>query len=181
MAAGLLAGCAGGPSTEAGTGDGSRYVGGTGAAQIIEPAERKAVSAVEGTTLSGGPLRLADLKGKVVVVNFWASWCAPCRAEAPALQKVYSEKKDAGVEFVGVDMREASEESGRAFVRTYGIGYPNLYDKDGRVTLAFREIPPSAVPSTLVLDRQGRVAVRVIGATSYSKLSPLVTRLAEEK
>lgn len=182
LGAGLLSACAGAPAGQAQTeSNGSRYVAGNGAAQIIEVSERKAAPPVEGATLEGGRLRLADLKGKVVVINFWASWCAPCRAEAPALQKIYGENKAQGVEFIGVDMREASENAGRAFVRTYKIEYPNLFDKDGRVTLGFREIPPSAVPSTLIIDRQGRVAVRIIGATTYSKLTPLVTRLAAEK
>lgn len=181
LAAGALSGCAGGSGGSGPAGSDSRFVAGTGAAQVIDPAARKQGPVVEGPTLSGGRLDLADLKGKVVVVNFWASWCAPCRAEAPALEKIYGESKAKGVEFVGIDMREASEQSGRAFVRTYKIGYPNLFDKDGRITLAFRDIPPSAVPSTLILDRQGRVAVRIIGATTYSKLNPLVGRVAAEK
>ncbi|RAY15477.1 TlpA family protein disulfide reductase [Actinomadura craniellae] len=174
----LLAGCAGG-QTGATTGD-SRFVAGDGSAQVITPADRKAGPQVSGSTLEDRPLNLADLRGKVVVVNFWASWCAPCRGEAPTLEKIYAEQKPRGVEFVGIDIKDGKEPA-RAFQRGFKVTYPSLFDPDGRLTLAFRDVPPNAVPSTLVLDRQGRVAVRIIGPTTYSALTPLLTRVTAEK
>jgi thiol-disulfide isomerase/thioredoxin len=177
----LLAGCAGGQSAQSGTAGGdSRYVAGSGNAEFIEPADRKPGPKAEGTTLEDEPIKLGDLRGKVVVVNFWASWCAPCRAEAPALEKIHADHAAKGVEFVGVDIRDGKGPA-KAFVRGFKVGYPSIFDADGQVTLAFRDVPPNAVPSTLVLDRQGRVAVRIIGPTTYSKLSPLVAQVTAEK
>ncbi|MBC6457684.1 TlpA family protein disulfide reductase [Actinomadura sp. HBU206391] len=175
----LLSGCtatqASGPA-----GSDSRYVAGNGDSQVIKPAARKAGPRAEGATLDDKPFKLADLEGKVVVINFWASWCAPCRAEAPALEKVYTDNKARGVEFVGVDIKDGKTPA-KAFIRSFKVGYPSVFDPDGRFTLAFRDIPPNAVPSTLVLDRRGRVAVRIVGSTTYSKLTPLVTQVAAEK
>ncbi|RFS83354.1 TlpA family protein disulfide reductase [Actinomadura spongiicola] len=178
---GLLAGCAGTSASENGQGgDDTRFVSGDGALTEFKPGDRKSVQGVGGQRLDGTPARLADLKGKVVVVNFWASWCAPCRGEAPSLQQVYDENKAKGVEFLGVNFKD-SKDNALAFERRFKVTYPSLFDADGQVTLAFREVPPSAIPSTLVLDRQGRIAARVIGATTFSKLNPLVTKVLTEK
>lgn len=169
---GLLTGCAGTQAAQNGTGD-SRYVAGDGTSQVIKAADRKPAPQVQGATLEGEPLSLASLRGKVVVINFWASWCAPCRGEAPALEQVYTEKKAQGVEFVGIDIKDDPEPA-KAFVRKFKVGYPSIVDQNGQVTLAFRDVPPNAVPSTLILDKEGRIAARVIGATTYSKLSKLL-------
>lgn len=178
LLAGGLAGCvgtSGGQSTPAGD---SRYVAGSGASQVIK--NPKPAPAIEGTTVQGGRLDLASFKGKVVVVNFWASWCAPCRAEAPTLQKVSEETKASGVQFVGVDIKDGKDNAA-AFQRTFKITYPSLYDQAGQIALSFRDVPPNAVPSTLVIDRQGRIAARAIGSISYSPLRDIVTKLAAEK
>ncbi|TDD63962.1 TlpA family protein disulfide reductase [Actinomadura rubrisoli] len=178
---GLLAGCAGTNASESGPGGSdNRFISGNGNATEFKPGSRKSIQDVSGEGLDGKPLKLADLRGKVIVVNFWASWCAPCRGEAPSLEQVHAENKAKGVEFLGVNFKDAKENA-KAYERKFKVTYPSLYDGDGRVTLAFREVPPSAIPSTLVLDRQGRVAVRVIGATTYSKLGPLVAKVLAEK
>jgi thiol-disulfide isomerase/thioredoxin len=174
VAAGLLAGCAGTQAAQTGPGGGdSRYVAGDGTSRVIKPADRKPAPRAGGTTLDGKTFDLAALRGKVVVVNFWASWCAPCRGEAPALEQVYQEHKAKGVEFAGVDIKDDTEPA-RAFVRKFKVGYPSVVDQDGQVTLAFRDVPPNAVPSTLILDRQGRIAASVIGATTYDRLTALL-------
>jgi thiol-disulfide isomerase/thioredoxin len=174
VAAGLLAGCAGTRAAQTGTEAGdSRYVAGDGSSRVIKPADRKPAPRARGTTLDGEPFDLATLRGKVVVVNFWASWCAPCRGEAPALEQVYREHKAQGVEFAGVDIKDDPEPA-KAFVRKFKVGYPSIVDQDGQVTLAFRDVPPNAVPSTLILDRQGRIAASVIGATTYDRLTRLL-------
>ncbi|MER7543487.1 TlpA disulfide reductase family protein [Spirillospora sp. NPDC127506] len=178
---GLLAGCAGTGAAGSGPDGGdNRFISGDGNVTRYAPADRKSVQDVTGERLDGEPFKLSDLTGKVVVVNFWASWCAPCRGEAPSLEQVYTENKGKGVEFVGVNFKD-SKANAKAFERKFKVTYPSLFDADGRVTLAFREVPPSAIPSTLVLDRRGRVAARVIGATTYSKLNPLVAKVVQEK
>jgi thiol-disulfide isomerase/thioredoxin len=175
--AGLLAGCAGTQAAQTGPGAGdSRYVAGDGSARFIQPADRKPAPRARGTTLDGKPFDLAGLRGKVVVVNFWASWCAPCRGEAPALGQVYREHKAQGVEFAGVDIKDDPEPA-RAFARKFKVEYPSVVDTGGQVTLAFRDVPPNAVPSTLILDRQGRIAAGVIGATTYDRLTALLERV----
>lgn len=176
---GLLAGCAGTSAMRNGNGAGdSRYVPGSGISEVIK--NRKPAPEVKGTTLDGRPLTLADFKGKIVVVNFWASWCAPCRAEAPSMQKIYEETKASGVQFVGIDIKDGKDNA-QAFLRTFKITYPSLYDQAGQAALAFRDIPPNAVPSTLVIDRRGAIAARAIGGVSYTSLRDIVTRLAAEK
>ncbi|WP_233617559.1 TlpA family protein disulfide reductase [Actinomadura sp. WAC 06369] len=176
---GLLAGCAGTDASQDGAGE-NRFVSGDGNVTEYTPGDRKAVGTVAGEMLDGKAFRLADYRGKVVVVNFWASWCAPCRGEAPSLEQVHKENEAKGAAFVGVNFKD-SKPNARAFERNFKVSYPSVFDADGRVTLAFREVPPNAIPSTLVLDRQGRVAARIIGATTYSKLNPLVADVLAEK
>ncbi|MFB4305572.1 TlpA family protein disulfide reductase [Actinomadura sp. GTD37] len=178
---GLLAGCAGTNAAGSGPDGGdNRFISGDGNITEYGPAGRKSVQDVAGERLDGKAFKLSELKGQVVVVNFWASWCAPCRGEAPSLEQVYTENKGKGVDFIGVNFKD-SKANGQAFERKFKVTYPSLFDADGQVTLAFREVPPSAIPSTLVLDRQGRIAARIIGATTYSKLNPLVAKVVQEK
>jgi thiol-disulfide isomerase/thioredoxin len=179
LLAAALVGCAGAGAQQNGPGGGeARYVAGNGVSEIVK--DRKPAPAVQGTTLDGKALKLADFKGKITVVNFWASWCAPCRAEAPTMRQVSEETKASGVEFVGVDIKDGKDNA-QAFVRTFKVTYPSLFDQAGQIALAFRDIPPNAVPSTLVIDRQGRIAARAIGSVSYSSLRDIVTKLAAEK
>lgn len=132
-------------------------------------------------TIDGGRLDLADLRGKVIVLNVWGSWCAPCRAEAPALKKASEETRDLGVRFVGIDTRD-NDGAAKAFERSYGITYPSFRDPDGKLLLGFNgRIPLSAVPSTVFIDRAGRIAARIIGPTTYTTLSELVKDLAAEQ
>jgi thiol-disulfide isomerase/thioredoxin len=179
LLSGALAGCAGASAVQSGPGGAdSRYVAGSAGTEVIK--DRKPAPSVAGTTLDGKRLDLADYKGEIVVVNFWASWCAPCRAEAPSLEKIYQEGKASGVRFVGIDIKDGRDNA-QAFTRTFQITYPSLYDQAGRIALSFRGIPPNAVPSTLIIDRRGNVAARAIGSVSYTSLRDLVTKLAAEK
>lgn len=175
----LLTGCTDASSgVESGGGQG--FVSGDGSAQVIAPADRTVAPEVSGTTLDGEPLALSDFAGDVVVVNVWGSWCAPCRAEAEALQQVYLDQKQDGVRFVGLNTRD-QQAAALAFEQRFGITYPSLVDESGELQLAFRDsLPPNAIPSTLVIDRDGDIAARVVGPTSYSQLSELVGDVAAE-
>ena len=105
----------------------------------------------------------------MVVINFWGSWCAPCRSEAPTLAVLSEQYRSKGVQFVGVDIRD-SPASAEAFVQNFGISYPSLNDPADEIALAFRgTVPPAAIPSTLVIDRSGHIAGRVIGQASYAQ------------
>ncbi|MEU0022703.1 TlpA disulfide reductase family protein [Streptomyces rochei] len=135
---------------------------------------------LSGATIAGDRLNLAALRGKVIVLNVWGSWCAPCRAEAPALKKASDETYDLGVRFVGIDTRD-NDAAARAFERTYGITYPSFRDPDGELLLRFNgRIPLSAVPSTVFIDRDGRIAARIIGQTTYRTLRDLAKDIATE-
>ena len=180
LAALALAGCA----TTSGTADGStRFVAGDGSTVLLSPDQRAAAPTVVGTTLDGARLDLASMRGKVVVVNFWASWCGPCREEAGALQKVYDETHAKGVDFVGiVSGGKDSLQNAQAFTRRFDITYPSMFDQDNSLVLAFAgQLPPSAIPTTLVLDREGRVAARAIDAVDRSRLLGMIEPVLAEK
>lgn len=172
VAAALLTAC--GSSSGGDAGGDTAFVAGDGSIVLIAPAERGAAPDLVGETLEGGEFRLRDHLGEVVVLNVWASWCAPCRAEAPVLEKVWREVKDDGVQFVGLDTRD-TDEAARAFLDAYDVTYPNVIDSDGRLQLLFSDtLPPQAIPSTLVVDREGRVAGRVIGRVTEATLTALI-------
>ena len=177
----VLAGC-----STTGADEGTRsagqegYVGVRGNLTQIAPADRVELPTVSGTSLDGEPLSTADFSGRVVVVNVWGSWCAPCRAEAPALQRA-SEATRGRAQFVGITTRDNDPAQARAFVRAFGIGYPSIYDPDGKALLQFAgTLPPSAIPSTLIIDEQGRLAARVLGEISELTLVTMVDEVAAE-
>jgi thiol-disulfide isomerase/thioredoxin len=136
---------------------------------------------LSGDLLEGGRLDVASLRGKVVVVNVWGSWCGPCVEEAPALASAHGELAPQGVRFVGVDTRDPSASAARQFVANHQQTWPSLTDDDGTLLLAFRgKVNPSAIPATLVLDRSGRVAARALGAVRTDTLTALVGTVLKE-
>lgn len=171
-----LGGCSSG---RAAVSDDAGYSG--GAITEIAADRRAPAPQLSGTTLDGAPFDVADHRGKVVVVNTWGSWCEPCRREAPVLQKVWQARRGAGVQFVGLNEREAGGVApARAFERAFGITYPSLVDEEGTLLLRLRDVPPTAVPSTLFLDRAGRVAARVIGPVTEVTLRAILDTLVRE-
>ncbi|MBV1852013.1 TlpA family protein disulfide reductase [Catellatospora sp. NEAU-YM18] len=145
----------------------------------IAPGDRKPAPTVTGDLLTGGSYDLAAQRGKVVVLNFWASWCPPCRREAADLDQVYQAVKSSGVEFVGVNNRDDRDKA-KAF-ESAKTSFPSIFDPAGRVALRFTEIPPTSTPSTLIIDRQGRVAAVLRKATTVAELTPIVREIAAEQ
>jgi thiol-disulfide isomerase/thioredoxin len=179
LACGIAAaGCEGGPIGQATpVSNGQGFVSGNQNTTYYPPGSRPASPAVSGTTLTGQRLSLQADRGFVVVLNFWGSWCAPCRAEAPALASLARHFQANQVRFVGVDSRD-SVTGAQAFDATFGVGYPSLRDSSGQIALAFRQtVPPEAIPTTLLIDRGGRIAARVIGQVSYRGLRALIDRI----
>ncbi|MEZ0071574.1 TlpA family protein disulfide reductase [Planotetraspora sp. GP83] len=177
LAVTALAGCAGGQASQPRSGD-TRFVAGDGRVELFGASARQKAPAIEGATLDGGTAKLAS--GKVYVLNFWASWCAPCRAEAPVLKDIAARTRAKGVEFVGVNFKDL-QASAQAFDRTVQPGYPSIYDKTGKVLLAFQgTVPPAAIPSTLIIDSQGRIAARALGEVKYKDLLDAVTKVSDE-
>jgi peroxiredoxin len=150
-------------------------------ARVIEcaPEQRPQVRDVTGELLTGGTYDVADDRGEVVVVNFWGSWCNPCRAEADDLEQTYQATKAKGVSFVGVNSRD-DRDAAQAFERSFGVTFPSVFDPDAKVALKF-DVTQVATPSTLILDRQGRIAVAIRRPTVVSELQPLVERVAAER
>lgn len=159
LAAGLASGC--GRDTPAIPG-----------VEAIDAVDRVQMPAIRGTTLDGQDLDLADLAGSVVVLNNWASWCAPCREEMPQL--VALAEADPRVKVVGLNVRDEAD-AARAFAAELGVGFPSVVDAEGALLRTIPGVPPAALPSTVIVDPAGRIAARVIGPTSLDQLQSLVT------
>lgn len=169
----LLAGCAGSAGSP-GSQDGQNYVAGDGALTILAPDDRGAPVALSGTTVEGDRLDVASLRGAPVVLNVWYAACPPCRKEAPELEKAAQRLKAQGVRFVGINTRDTDPATAAAFQRTFNVGYPSLMG-DSTALLPLRGVvAPNAVPSTVVLDAQGRVAARISGATTATTILDVV-------
>jgi thiol-disulfide isomerase/thioredoxin len=170
VAAGALTGCSGDEGWEAAC---------VTTAGVIScaPEQRPPAGEMSGELLEGGAYDLAADRGKVVVVNFWGSWCPPCRAEADDLEKTYQATKDKGVAFVGVNSRDGRD-AAKAFERGR-VTYPSVFDPSNEVALKF-DVTQVSTPSTLILDRQGRIAVALRKPTTVGELQPLVERVAAE-
>jgi peroxiredoxin len=180
LAALLLGGCVGQHAVDQNAGGSLRFVQGDGQVRILHTGERPAAPAVTGPTLAGSTYRLAAHRGDVVVVNFWGSWCGPCRAEARDLQRVYATQRSTGVQFVGVDLKD-DRDTARAFQQNFGVGYPSIFDRSGRVALQFRATPPNAIPATIIIDRSGRVAALLRRPTTAAELGSIVRAVAQEQ
>jgi thiol-disulfide isomerase/thioredoxin len=180
--AGLLGGC-GAQSSSAGEKvdvNEQGYVSGDGSTTIVPTTERRAAPELTGPTLSGAQFDLSEHRGTVVVLNVWASWCAPCRAEAADLAAVDRELDDDQVLFVGLNTRD-SDAAAKAFVERFEVGYDSVVDAKGSRQLLFRDtLPPAAIPSTLVIDADGRVAARAIGEVDRSRLLGLIEPILAE-
>ncbi len=159
------------------------YVTGKAVLTTYDQGHRKVAPEVSGVDLAGRPLSLSKYRGKVIVLNFWASWCPPCRAEAAALEQVYTDTKESGVQFVGVDIRENGPNDGPNFVATHHIDYPSFSDQAATIALAFRGtgISPTIPPSTLIIDRSGHIAARALGEMTYGPLERTVKMIAAEQ
>lgn len=146
--------------------------------RLIGPARRPMTPDIAGTTLTGARLDVRGLQGKVVVVNFWASWCAPCRGEAPTLRVLAHRLASRGVRFVGVDVGD-NRASAMAFERNYQITYPSIFDPDHAVTTALGPLARDT-PATWLIDRRGRLAAVFFGSIAYDVVKPMLAALAAE-
>jgi peroxiredoxin len=145
----------------------------------IAPSQRKAAPATSGKDLDGKQVDLASSRGRIAVVNFWASWCSPCRAESGALRAVALAQP--GTSFLGVD-GDASETNARSFATDHQLPYPSIYDGGGSDALevATRWVV-AEYPQTFVVDRSGRIAARFFGAVTQQELTDMLKRVAADK
>jgi thiol-disulfide isomerase/thioredoxin len=177
----LLVGCASDPlADQFRAGDNKNYIAGDGTVTEFALGSRPGFEAFAGTTESGQVLDSSAFEGNVIVMNWWYSACAPCRAEASDLAMLSVEFEDS-VQFVGVNVRDTAE-TALAFDRNFGIEYPSLIDaQSGQVSLAFTGVvSPQAVPTTIVIDRDGKVASRILGRIEPSILRTLIQTVVDQ-
>jgi len=177
----LLAGCSGSSApaddpevAEAG------YQAGDGSITLFAPADRTEAVELAGVTFDGVELDLADYRGDVVLLNFWYADCPPCRVEAPDLAALATDYADRGLRVVGINARDDADRVA-SFTESFGITYPMLEDSDASAVSALQGVVPlSAYPTTVVLDREGRPAARVLGLTDAATLGGLVDDVLAE-
>jgi peroxiredoxin len=175
----LVAGCTGKDAVDVNNGGEFRFVAGTPAGEVIPVEDRQKAPEFGGQLLDGTEYSSSDLSGAVAVINFWGSWCPPCRVETPEFQQVYSQVQGDGVDFLGINVKD-DKQLADAFLQSKAITFPSLYDPRGEVALAFRDYPANAIPSTIVLDRDGRVAAVYTAAVKPEDLQTVIDRVVKE-
>lgn len=181
LALGLLAACAPDDTNAADDVVGQGYESGDGSQKVWSAAERSEPVELAGTDFAGGAQDVAAWRGDVVVLNTWYAACPPCRAEAPDLVDVATEYADQGVHLLGIN---GTDDAGaaEAFQRTFEVPYPSIADTDGAAIAALQgTVPVQAVPTTVVLDREGRVAARILGIAEGSTLRALLDDVLAEQ
>ncbi len=128
---------------------------------------------LHGATVQGGEMTAADLAGKVAVVNFWATWCAPCEQEQPALQRTWEAYRGRGVAFVGVNARDDAA-AASAWIRRFGVTYPSIEDQAGSWADDFGFV---GLPDTYVVDPSGTIRYQITGMTTQDQLSGVLDEL----
>ncbi len=174
VGAAVLSGCT---NSTGGTGDIGYVPAASSGITIVAAAQRTAAPALSGTSLDGKKLALSDYRGKYVVVNVWGSWCTPCRVESPALEETYEKYQSKNVQFVGLNTHDDNA-AALAFVAADKITYPSFQDPDETLLLQFKSVlPPTAIPSTIVVDPNGKVAARIIGGVTEPQLVQTLDKL----
>lgn len=160
-----------------GGGDGATYVDGNTNAVLYGSGHRSVAPAFSGTTLTGTQLSSSAYRGKVVVVNFWGSWCVACRSESATLAVVAEQYRSKGVSFVGIDVRDNTS-SAVAFTTSHDVSYPSISDPGSTITLNFSTVVPlSSTPTTVVIDKTGHVAGAVFGQATYGELTAMLSKV----
>ena len=166
----LLSACSGGGTSSPNE---NAFVSGDGVAIYVKPAERKLAPKIEGETLDGKTFSSTQ---KIIVLNVWASWCSPCRAEAPLLEDFATKRSE--IQFVGLLTRD-NLTSAASFVKRFNITYPTLID-DALLAGFKGSLVPNAIPTTIIIDAHGKVAVRISGQVTYALLDSMITKVVRD-
>lgn len=146
---------------------------------VIDPDDRVPLEGISGVTSDGEEIALSDFSGRVVVLNGWATWCEPCREEMPVLVVADESFDDTLVGFLGVNISDELQ-AAADFAMEFGVSYPSIVDEDGSIWAQVPDVPPNALPSTVIVDKQGRVAVRIIGQVDEATLPGLIQDVVDE-
>jgi len=141
---------------------------------VVLPVLPSAAALATGVT----ELSLADLEGRIVIVNFWASWCGPCRIEQPDLNAVHALLPADEVVLVGVNI-EDTQANALAHLEEFAVPYLSLFDPVNELAGRFRGIGARTIPSTVIIDPEGRVAARLLGLTDAREIAALAAAVAE--
>jgi peroxiredoxin len=181
LATGLLVGCTGGKDAVDQSGVKPYHYHGTNSmGSVITVADRKPAGPVAGSLIGGGSYALGQDRGKVVVLNFFASWCGPCQVETPQFDSVYRSRKDAGVQFVGLDVKDPSKSGSQAWLQAKNVSFPVVYDEPGKTAIQLGDVPLNALPATVLIDKQGRVAAVYAREVFAKDLEPVLNKLVGE-
>ena len=158
-----------------------QFHGATRNGTVIPAAKRLNAESFTGDLIDGGKWDLAAHRGRIVVVNFWASWCPTCLVEARNLEEVYLATHSLGIDFVGVDVKDTGgRDAPRAFLRDNQISYPNIFDEPATTALRLGDVPALGVPFTVVIDGQHKVAGVYFGSQEPADLNPVLMSLLRE-
>jgi peroxiredoxin len=171
-----LAACTGSDAVDQGAKSTFKFKSGTSLGQLYPKSQRQQASTFTGTLLHGGTYDLASTRGKVVVINFWAAWCGPCKTETPQFDLLYRQLKAKGVDFVGIDTKDVKSNA-QSFVKNYDISYPIVFDEPGKTALRLGNLPATALPFTVLLDQQGKVAAVYVIRLAAKDLQTAIDKL----
>ena len=177
-----LAACTGSDAVDQNPNSTFKFHSGTPLGKLYPAADRKKAGAFTGALLGGGTTSLATTRSrdKVVVINFWAAWCGPCKTETPQFDAVYRRLKNRGVTFLGIDTKDIKSNA-QAFVRNYSITYPIIYDEQGETALRLGDLPATSLPFTVLIDKHGKVAAVYIIRLSAQDLTSALDKLLAER
>jgi peroxiredoxin len=181
LVAAPLTACTGGKNAvDQGANSEFRYVQANQRGTVIAATKRKLAGPLAGTLLAGGNYQLSADRGKIVVLNFFASWCGPCQNETPQFDEVYRQRKASGVQFVGLDVKDPSRSASQAWLQNKQVTFPVVYDEPGKTALQLGDLPLAGLPATVVIDRQGRVSAVYVGEVLPKDLTNALDQLTKE-
>jgi peroxiredoxin len=176
----LLSACTGSDAVSTNPDGTFKFAGATQLGKLYPPSDRKPAANFHGTLMNGGTFSLQSTRGKVVVLNFWAAWCAPCKTELPQFDLLYRKTRSQGVDFLGIDTKDVKGNAQR-FIANNDISFPSIYDEPGETATRLGNLPSTSLPFTVLIDQSGKVAAVYVIRMSYNDLKAAIDKLLAER